>query len=428
MKVLHINTSDHQGGAAVAALRLIRALRRQGVDATLLCRDRSPVTANDEAVTSLPPSLCSRAKFVGERAEIFLRNGLSRHNLFAIDQGRFGHHLTTLNAFTEADIIHLHWINQAMLSIEGIARILQSGKPVVWTMHDMWPFTGICHQAGDCTRWQSHCGSCPLLRRPAGNDLSAQTFRRKQKALAQGHIHLVGCSKWLTALAASSPLTAGAGLTAIPNAIDTDFYAPTDRQTALREELNLPTEKRLLLFAAFKATDVNKGTDYLREALSLFAQRHPEWAAQTAIVVAGKESETLCDSLCLEAYPMGYVEDDNLMRNIYRSVDLLLMPTLMDNLPNTIVEAMACGVPCVGFDIGGVGQMVDTGVNGYLARYKDAADFATGIERTLFSPSYAALRRNARSKATGNYSEKVVAEKYAELYRSLLTPQASPQP
>ena len=208
LKVLLVNTSSHTGGAAIAALRLLRALHKRGVQARMLCRDTQP-EGEEGGVLALKPTLWRKAKFALERAEIMLRNGFSREGLWSVDTARFGNDITRHPAFREADVIHLHWTNQAMLSLADLRRIMHSGKRVVWTMHDMWPFTGICHQSEACTRWLTGCGRCPMLQRPADHDLSAITFARKRKVYAQGRLHMVGCSRWLTDLAQQAPLLQG---------------------------------------------------------------------------------------------------------------------------------------------------------------------------------------------------------------------------
>lgn len=416
MKVLLVNTSDHAGGAAIAALRLLKALRQSGVDATLLCRDRS-LPADRTDVISLRPTVWLKLKFVAERAEIFAANGFSRKGLFAVDTARYGTDITRLPEFLEADVVHLHWTNQAMLSLPQIGRILRSGKRVVWTMHDMWPFTGVCHHAADCRRWLDACSCCPQLQRPGKKDMAWRTFRRKQETYAQGHFAAVGCSQWLAGLAAQSPLLKGQEVTSIPNPIDTAFFRPADSCEEVRRKLGLPTDKHLLLFTAFKVTEPKKGIDYLIESITLLCEEHPELRERLGMVIAGRESEALADAFCVPAYVFPYSTSEERQRSLYQAADLLVMPTLMDNLPNTIVEAMACGVPCVGFNVGGLPQMIETGVNGYLAAYCNSLDFAHGIERTLSSASYAALSRNAKAKAVQAYSEKAVAERFIRLYQ-----------
>lgn len=424
LKVLFVNTSDHAGGAAIAACRLLKALRLQGVDAKMLCATRSLSVVNEDIIY-LKHKRLYKLKFLFERLEIFIKNGFSRRNLFAADTSRFGNDITKLQAFKDADIIHLHWINQAMLSMKDIERIMQTGKPVVWTMHDMWNITGVCHQAGKCKRWQQQCEQCEVLCRPSKHDLSYQTFRRKQRLYNKYKFAFVGCSQWLASFAKESPLLQHQRVESIPNAIDTSYYAPLSEsanvtRNELRKRLGLPTDKLLILFTAFKVTDPNKGIDYLIESISLLCQEHPELRNKVGIVLAGQGAEKLKHSFAVEAYPMGYVANEERMLQLYQTADLLAMPTLMDNLPNTIAEAMACGVPCVAFSVGGVPQMIDAGVNGYLAAYQDSLDFAHGIAAVLLSPNYESLCRNARAKAVNAYSEANIAQKYINLYRDLL--------
>ena len=422
MKVLLINTSDHTGGAAIAAQRLLKALRQQDVEARMLCRDRVLTDERTEMVY-LKPSFRVKLKFVLERLEIFLRNGFTRNNLFAIDTGRYGNDVTELPEFKEADVIHLHWTNQAMLSLKDLEKILQSGKHIVWTMHDMWPFTGICHHSDTCTNWLNSCGMCRLLKRPYKKDMSYETFQKKLRIYAKGRIDFVACSDWLKGLAVQSPLLKGHRVCSIPNPIDTNFYVPagsenTPSRNDIRHSLGFPTDKYLMLFSAYKVTDVNKGIDYLIESITLLCQEHPELKDKMALVLTGRESETLLNDFAIPVYSMGYINDEMNMLRIYQAVDLMMMPTLMDNLPNTVAESMSCGTPCVAFKVGGLPQMIDHNINGYLSEYCNSLDFARGMAQLLTSPNYAALCRNARSKAVQSYSEKNVADRFITLYQN----------
>lgn len=427
MRILLLNTSDHTGGAAIAALRLLRALRKAGAEAGMLCRDRSTGTA-EQGVETLGRHALRKIPFLLERGGIFAANGLSRRNLFAVDTARYGTDVTRTEAFRLADVVHLHWVNQGFISLGGLRRILRSGKPVVWTMHDMWPFTGVCHHADTCEGWLARCGNCPRLRFPADHDLSAATFARKERVYASGRMAFVGCSKWIAALARKAPLCQGHEVTDIPNPIDSGFYAPAPDPVALRREMGLPTDRKLLLFTAFKVTDPNKGVDFLRQALARLCAERPALGQQVGLLLAGQGAETLRDAFPVPVHPLGYLTDETQMRRAYQAADLMLMPTLMDNLPNTLIEAMACGTPCVGFRVGGVPEIIDHGANGYLARYRDSDDLARGIATTLFSPSYPALSRNARAKAVSAYSEQAVAARYLKLYRRLLNETKGPLP
>lgn len=427
MKILHVNTSDCTGGAAIAALRLLRAQRNQGLDAQLLCRDRSAtLLVNGNEIIRLKPTLRVRCLKALERLLIVLRNGFSRRNLWRIDTAQLGTDITRLKAFQQADVIHLHWVNQGMLSLADIERILKSGKRVVWTLHDMWPFTGICHHAAQCQRWRNEgCGKCPLLKHPAPADLSAKVYQRKAKVYAAGHFTAVGCSRWLAGLAAESALFKGQNVVSIPNALDTNYYMPADTpdqplRSQARQALQLPTNKRVLLFIAHNVADPNKGIDYLVRAVCQIVARQPELAAQLAVVLVGQN----CDQY-EQAFPapvtvhsFAYVQRTDQLRTLYQAADLLVMPTLMDNLPNTIAEAGACGTPTVAYAVGGVPQMVETGVNGYLARPQSVADLTQGIINCLSSASMMAMQRNARVRAVNSYGEKAVVEAYLKVYQA----------
>lgn len=423
MKILHVNTSDTVGGAAIAALRLVQAERALGHDAQLLCRDHT-LPDDTEGVLPLRTTLWQRSLKAVERILIIVQNGLSMHNLWRIDTAQLGIDITRLKAFKEADIIHLHWVNQGMLSLRDIERILRSGKRVVWTLHDMWPFTGVCHHAAQCERWKSGegCGKCPLLKRPKAVDMSARTYRRKLKAYRAGHFTAVGCSRWLASLAAESPLFEGQRVVSIANVIDTDFYQPTfaegqPSQANVRQALGINAEERVLLFIARDVADPNKGINFLIEALQAIATQQPELAEHITLLLVGLNSERYATALPspVKGRAINYCSDEGQLRQLYQAADLLVMPTLMDNLPNTIAEASACGLPTIAFGVGGVPQMVETGVNGYLAQPEQAADFAQGIIRCLCSDSLQAMARNARTIAIKNYSPRSVAEAYLNL-------------
>lgn len=423
MKILHVNTSDTVGGAAIAALRLVQAERALGHDAQLLCRDHT-LPDDTEGVLPLRTTLWQRSLKAVERILIIVQNGLSMHNLWRIDTAQLGIDITRLKAFKEADIIHLHWVNQGMLSLRDIERILRSGKRVVWTLHDMWPFTGVCHHAAQCERWKSGegCGKCPLLKRPKAVDMSARTYRRKLKAYRAGHFTAVGCSRWLASLAAESPLFEGQRVVSIANVIDTDFYQPTfaegqPSQAKVRQALGINAEERVLLFIARDVADPNKGINFLIEALQAIATQQPELAEHITLLLVGLNSERYATALPspVKGRAINYCSDEGQLRQLYQAADLLVMPTLMDNLPNTIAEASACGLPTIAFGVGGVPQMVETGVNGYLAQPEQAADFAQGIIRCLCSDSLQAMARNARTIAIKNYSPRSVAEAYLNL-------------
>lgn len=411
MRVLIVNTNEKTGGAAVAAGRLMAALINNGVKAKMLVQRKET-----ESITVVGLKRYS----LWERLLIFAHLHFSREHLFEIDIARCGKDITSLREFKEADIIHLHWVNQGMLSTANVRKILDSGKPVVWTMHDAWPATAICHYTRGCERFKTRCCNCPLL--PGGgskHDLASRVWSRKQRVLAGRLIHFVACSNWLAGEAKKSALLTGQSITAIPNPIDTRVFCAMDKAEA-RLASGLPADKRIILFVSQKVTDKRKGMDYLVEAVRMLVESHPEMKDDTGIAILGGHSEELAGQLALPVYPLGYVNEEHKIVSTYNAADLFVTPSVEDNLPNTIMEAMACGVPCVGFRVGGIPEMIDNGKNGYVAALGDAADLARGMHWVLCEADRKELSDAAQRKVTMSYSQHGVALKYIEVYNQAL--------
>ena len=232
------------------------------------------------------------------------------------------------------------------------------------------------------------------------------------------HINFVTCSHWLEGLAKKSALLAGHTITCIPNPINTNLFKPHNKQEA-RNRCQLPQDARLVLFGSVKTTDKRKGIDYLVESCALLAEKHPELKTKLGVVIFGKESQQLANLLPFKVYPLDFVSNEHQLVNIYNAVDLFVTPSLEENLPNMIMEAMACGIPCVGFNVGGIPEMIDHLHNGYVAQYKSSEDFANGIYWTLTDPDYPSLAEQACRKAVTHYSESAIAKKYIDLYNKV---------
>ena len=391
MRVLIVNTSEKTGGAAVAANRLMEALNNNGVKAKMLVADKQ---TGNITVVELPHPGRHRLHFLWERWWIFWRLHFKRDHLFEIDTASSGTDITSLPEYKEADVIHLAWINQGMLSLKDINKILEDGKPVVWTMHDMWPATAICHYALSCSNFTAHCQHCRLL--PGGgskHDLSYKVWERKAKILGKHAIKFVACSKWLAGEARSSQA---------------------------RLSMHLPLDKKLILFVSQRVTQTIKGMDYMVEACNKLTADHPELKEQWGVVVMGGHADEIAGRFQLPVYPLGYVNNTRAIVQAYQAADVFVIPSLSDNLPNTIMEALACGVPCVGFNVGGIPEMIDHQKNGYVAKYRSADDLAAGIYWTLHEADHQQLSREAVNKVERNYSQQNVAVKYIEVYTNAI--------
>ncbi len=416
MRVLIINTSERIGGAAIAANRLMDALKNNGIKAKMLVRDKQ---TEQISVVGLKKSWWKVWQFIWERVIIWKANKFKKHNLFEVDIANTGTDITSLPEFKQADVIHLHWINQGMLALTDIRRIIDSGKPIVWTMHDMWPCTGICHHARQCNKYQQECKNCPyLLNGGSPKDLSNKVFLQKKDLYKNSSIVFVTCSQWLKGQAEKSALLDKHTVINIPNPININLFKPRNKQEA-RTRCNFPADKRIILFGAAKPTDKRKGVDYFIESCNLLVQKHPELKDRIGIAIYGKQSEQIVPFLPFETYDLKYISSEKELVNVYNAIDLYATPSLEENLPNTIMEAMACGVPCVGFNVGGIPEMIDHLHNGYVAEYKSAEDFANGIYWTLTEGEYDMLSEEASRKVTACYSEGTIAKKYIEVYNKI---------
>jgi glycosyltransferase involved in cell wall biosynthesis len=421
LKILLINTDDSMGGAAIASLRLLSVLEEEpDIEAKLLVQEKK---RNRADVVPVAQSWLDKkrafVRFVAERLYFRLFEK-SKEVRFAFSPATTGIDISQHPLVQEADILHLHWVNFGFLSVESLEKLFSLGKPVVWTLHDMWAFTGGCHHSGDCANYQGHCGNCvPYLRNPAPDDLSARVWQRKNTVFGDvanlPPIQIVGCSEWLANRARKSSLFGKLPVSAIPNPLDVSIFKPVGKAEA-RKKLNLPVDKKLILFAAAKVTVIWKGFGYFRESLQILKEQvaNPE---DIELVILGESDAELNQMLPFKTHALGRIADVEKIALIYAAADVFTIPSIQENLPNTIMEAMACGTPAVGFEVGGIPEMITHQETGYLARYKSAEDFAEGIRWVLFESDAAILAESARKKVLENYSKEVVKEKYLGVYR-----------
>ena len=419
MRVLIVNTSENTGGAAVAANRLMEALNHSGIKAKMLVRDKN---THALTVVRLPHPRIGWLRFAWERFLILLSLRMSRKHLYEVDTAWCGKDITSLQEFREADVIHLHWVNQGMLSLRDLRAILHSGKPVVWTMHDFWPATGICHYPHDCEAFLGKCHNCQYLSGGgSASDLSSRIWKQKADILSRYRVTFVTCSQWLRSRVENSRLLRNQQVLSIPNTIDTHLYRPADKKS-VRCRLNLPSDRKLILFVSQKITDPRKGVGYFLEACRILASSAPDAGERYGVIILGGNADRFRDMLPLPVYPIGYVSNQQRIIDVYNCADLFVLPSLEDNLPNTIMEAMACGVPCVGFNTGGIPEMIDHRQNGYVAHERDAADLYEGMRYVLDNEDYQSLSRAAVGKVHSSYSQDSVARRYIEAYENACRP------
>ncbi len=401
MKVLHCN-SFKSGGAARAAERICNAVKTAGVDSSMLwiCGD------NEEE--SLAWRFYDRLlhKFYIRINNSRIKRPESR-GLFSFDE--LGFDLTKVKKAMDADIIHFHWISDGFVSLSSLHALSTLGKPVVWTMHDMCPFTGGCHISKECTAYEGSCGNCPVLESKKSRDLSSGLQEKKRKAISGMRLFPVGCSSWITECAGKSSLFGPFDPVNIPNPINTGEFNIIDKKTA-RELLSLPKRKKLVLFGAFSAdTDDNKGFKELCEALKMLPEN------DYACAVFGNDRD-ISDKTGLETISLGRINDDFHLKVLYNAADVYVCPSKQENLPNTILEALSCGTPVAAFDTGGIKDMVKHMENGYLAPLGNIEELSQGIRFSALTD----LREAARKSVIVRFSYEAVGRRYKELYETVL--------
>lgn len=412
MRVLIVNTSEKKGGAAVAANRLTEALINNGVKAKLLVMEKQTQSIY---VASCVSRWWGMFCFILERLVIWIANLFSRKNLYTVSIANTGNDITRTPEFREADVIHLHWVNQGFLSLRSLRKILDSGKPVVWTMHDMWPCTSICHYSYGCMRFRDDCGECPFLRFPGRHDLSWKVMKKKVRLMKGRRINMVAVSNWLADQARQSAVTKYQNISVIPNALSLSHFHVLSRSNS-RELLALPDDRKIIVFGAARVDAPIKGLHYLLDAVQSLLDRKTFRSEQLYLVLfGGIKDEAVLKRIPIDHSYLGFVDEDDLSA-IYSASNVLVSSSLYETFGQTLIEAQACGCIPVSFNNSGQRDIIDHKVNGYLADYKSVESLADGLEWGLNADIPAAQLRN---NVIRKYSESVVAKSYIELYNQI---------
>lgn len=396
MRIVHLVTQSKIGGAAIASKRLNNALNQCGIDSSIISIEDTSIYYQK---IKYPILYRINKKIIPQT--------LKEYGLFSY--ANYGYDLMHNSKINDADIIYIHWIN-GLLSLKNIDKLCSLGKPVIIFLHDMWHLTGGCHHSFECTEYKKECKKCPAFF--FRNKLPQKQLEQKKKIFDKySNITIVTPSNWLTKCAKESTLFANKNIITIKNCIDTSIFKYVDK-VAARKFLNLPIEKKIICFGAHKATEnPYKGWSYLVKALNEFSNQ------DFSIMVFGESyNKEIVDSLPFETYFSGYINDEPTMALLYNAVDLFVMPSLAESFGMVAVEALACNTPVVGFDTGGIPDIIEKGKRGYLAVYKDSADLAEGIRQMLCTPI-----SNCKDWIYDNCSYKEVGNKHIELCNSLLS-------
>lgn len=405
MDILLLNTKDEGGGAVQATLRLHKGLLNAGINSRVLVQEKQ---TTDNSILGPAKTLSRFAQYRSLLDSIPLRRYMNREEK-TFSPAWLPDKLNSRIEKQNPDILHLNWITGGFLQIETIGSF---ERPIVWTMHDMWPFTGGCHFSYSCDKFTDQCGSCPILKSGKSDDLSRKVWERKQDSWEDLDIVLVAPSSWLANCAQKSALFSDERIEQIPYGLDLRKYDSIS-QTQGRKLFDLPEEAKIVLFGA-NSTSPRKGFDYLLDGLNTLKKQSN--LSNIELAIFGPYNDSF--DFQFPTHKLGYL-DQTRLRLAYAASDVLVVPSLQDNLPNVVLESMACGTPCVAFDIGGFSDMIDHEESGYLADPFSSDDLANGIEFVLGSDPQK-LSERSKQKVASEFDIKDTVEEYKKIYQGLL--------
>lgn len=398
MKIVIVNSFDIHGGASIAANRLHRYLLDSNVDSTMIVAYK-----NSEMPTILGSTNIFQKMFVWGRTyldSIFIRFYFGRKQQI-FSTGLVGS-LSIVNKINKLnpDVVHLHWITAGMISVLDLKKI--KGK-IVWSMHDMWSFTGGCHYNNGCLNYLTECNKCPVLGSGMHFDLSLLAFKLKDKYYPQS-INFIGLSKWITSEAKQSKLLSNHKIINLPNPIDCDLFKPAETL-----KLGTTTRKKKILFGAQDSSEIRKGFHLLNQSIKYLMKDDFEF-----FVLGSNNFQTNTNGFIY----LGSILNENDLVDIYRQVDLVILPSIQENFSNMILESLACGVPVVAFDIGGNGDLIKHKFNGFLVQPFSPQGISEGILWCFENLEY--LSFNSRNYVLDNFEKTKIVRSYMAFYRSLL--------
>lgn len=407
-KVLHLIAGDMSGGAAKGAHNLHQSLLKNNVDSIVLNNHPS---SNQKKVLSTSKTFFQKQlnnfRKLTELIIVSFYPKRIKNRLFST--GLVGFNFLKTKAYQEADIIHLHWINNGFINIKHLAKV---DKPIIWTIRDMWPLTGGCHYSLDCRKYESSCGSCPQLNSHNNFDLSTHIMRNKLFHLPKS-ITAVGISPWVSDVLKKSAIFKDKNVLQINNSINCDDFKPIDTKLA-RASLGIQTNKKIILVGANGINDFYKGFDKFLSAVKCLD------TSKYFLLFFGKVDETNVTRLGFEYKSLGYISDLEKMCLAYSSATVFVAPSIMEAFGKTIVESMSCMTPVVCFDATGPAGIVSHLVDGYKAIAFDPEDLARGIEWVTDSSDYPSMCKTARVNAVEKFDNEVICKKYISLYENCL--------
>ncbi len=408
MKVVHLSTCI---SFYSANLRIQKALTDAGIDSKILelydIGHYDGVSLIDRPV---PFKIYSRIR--SQYESVCAKKKCPDITMGPYSRGQVGIDIAGNKDIQDADIINLHWIN-GFLSIRGIEQLIDTGKPIVWTVHDSWPFTGGCHVRYGCEHYQTGCDECFYFSNSKNKNLSLKILSEKKQSWRNNQITFIAPSNWMKQCIEKSELFNHNHIYNIPNPINTEVFKPSN--------CKINDGKFHVLFGAVDAVSVPyKGFRFLLEAMKYLVKKNPQIQDELVLDIFGSREiskEILGQFICNN---LGFLDSEQALADAYNNADVYVLPTLDDNFPGTILESLSCGTPAVSFNVGGIPDLIDHKVNGYIAKYKDTADLAEGIMYVYNENQNNRLGKAGREKVMNCFDNEIVAKRYIEMYHNIL--------
>lgn len=418
MKIKIVNSWEYVGGAAIAAYRLCCGLQRLGIDANMVTLPSNEKKLKNTQFLSFGNDLLGKAfrlyrKYAINKMDTLYQPRPGGYDVFSYGLSCFGPCL--IDAISDADILNFHWVS-FLLDYPYVLPRIKPELPVVWTFHDMNAFTGGCHYSLNCGRYKDRCGMCPQLNSQKEEDLSSSIWRRKSKALQKirAPLAIVTPSKWLAKEVKQSSLFNKHNVEVIPNGINIEIFQPRDKAN-LRKKYGLPSNVEVLLFGAAQLNSIRKGFKLLLEAL-----RRVKVVKPNAQIVYFGDSE-IEDADDLNLRYLGNFSDEFKISEVYNLADIFIISSVQDNLPNVLLESISCGVPVAGFSVGGISEVIEHGVTGWLADDISLEGLVECILRLLDQVGSRKdhYRQNCRIKAEKEYNITIQVDRYQQLFHKI---------
>lgn len=404
MKVIHISAANSRSGAGIACLELHKSLLAGNKieSRVLFIKDD---TLKDSTIKEYEVSFATKLK---RKVYTFLDNSLTfkyfkRKKELIFSAGIFGLDLANNELIKDADIIHLHWVNHGFVSLKNI---IACNKPIVWTMHDCWVFTGGCHHFFTCDRYETECGKCPNLGSTIEKDISYKVLNIKKNLIQNNTINFVAISSWMKVMASKSAILKNKPISVIPSGINIGIFKVYDCLNELKKKLKINSEEKIILLGAHSVSSPYKGMSYSIDALNTLMLDN------ITIITFGNGKIQLSNKKH-RLINYGFVESQIEMSKLYNLADVFLCSSIAEGFGMTVAEAQCCGTPAIAFRNTGPSDIIEHHITGYLADFQDSKSLNNGINFCLKNTF---RRQDISRRAHDNFSIQKSALRYKELY------------